>query len=102
MMMIMIIIIIIIIIIMMICPAPTALTSHFEKKRITLIIELMSACQIQAMCKISKSEKMRKCEEFSTEVKKVVSRSGVYLTCHYICNRNLSSHIARCPQATRL
>jgi hypothetical protein len=72
------------------------------RKLINLIIQLMSACLIQAMCKIADTEKIRKCAELSTEVKNVASRSGVYLTCHYVCNRNRSSHTAWCPQAYRL
>jgi len=45
---------------------------------------------------------MRKCAELSTEVEKVASISNVYITCHYICKRNRSSHTAWCPQASRL
>jgi len=32
----------------------------------------------------------------------IVVRRGVYLTCHYICNRSHFSHVAWCLQAPRL
>ena len=83
------------------CPAQPP-WHHILRKLIMLIIQLTSECQIQEMYRFAENEKVRKCAELSTEVKKVASRSGACLTCHYICNRNRSSLTAWCPQATRL
>ena len=47
-------------------------------------------------------EKIIKYAELSIKWKTVANRRGVYLACHYICNRRHSSQTAWCPQATIL
>jgi ABC-type Fe3+-hydroxamate transport system substrate-binding protein len=48
------------------------------------------------------TEKIIKYAELNIKWKTVANRRGIYLTCHYICNRSHSSQTSWCPQATIL